>query len=568
MAYSSLSSIVRRFVLLITITALTFLSANLFIGRPAQAAFTLITVNDNGDSGTCSGGTITLRCAIAIANANTTSPTMINFNFNGVIGVTSALAISNTAQPITIDGSGHNIAVDGGNTTQIFGIVNGIVTLSNLTLNHGIGAVVNNDPGIVTINNSVLTHNTDSFGGAVETYGTLTINNSVLSHNSATAQGGAVYDLGYTGGPIYTTTINNNTISGNFGPDGGGIAILGGNIIINSSTVSGNTADYYGGGIYMVNPGTLTMSNSTIANNAVKLTDYPNDGGSGGGIYFVATSGTISNSTISENSAVYPGSGGGIEAFGLVMLGTIIAGNTPLDVKFVGVTSLGHNMLGDNSDTTDFSAVSGDQINVGVNAKLDTLSNNGGFTETVALLAGSAAIGKGDCSGNSSAGIASILIDQRGFTRKSPCDVGAYESNPTIITDTPTPSNTATNTFTPTNTSTSTSTVTATNTSTSTATASVTPSLTSTRIPSAIDSIGVYQYGTFYLGLHNATGMADLTVAFNPSGKNFPIVGDWTGSGYDAIGVYDQNSGNFTLCTSNVTANCAPSVNQIAFYTG
>ena len=82
-----------------------------------------------------------------------------------------------------------------------------------------------------------------------------------------------------------------------------------------------------------------------------------------------------------------------------------------------------------------------------------------------------------------------------------------------------------------------------------------TSTVTSTPTPAKIDTIGIYRSGTFYLSLHNATGNADITAAFNPAGKNIPVVGDWTGVGYDLIGVFDQNTGNFSLRNSNTAGS-------------
>ncbi|MHB8629528.1 MAG: hypothetical protein ACYDBJ_23735 [Aggregatilineales bacterium] len=89
--------------------------------------------------------------------------------------------------------------------------------------------------------------------------------------------------------------------------------------------------------------------------------------------------------------------------------------------------------------------------------------------------------------------------------------------------------------------------------------------------PSArIDSIGIFRpsANSFYLKFKNATGFADITVAFNPAITPAPIVGDWTGAGFDTVGVYDQSNGLFSLCTSNSTANCAIPANVINFVLG
>ncbi len=66
-----------------------------------------------------------------------------------------------------------------------------------------------------------------------------------------------------------------------------------------------------------------------------------------------------------------------------------------------------------------------------------------------------------------------------------------------------------------------------------------------------LDTIGIFRSGTFYLRLHNSTGFADISVAFTVSGKLYPIVGDWVGQGFDTVGVFNQNSGQFSLRNSN-----------------
>jgi len=57
------------------------------------------------------------------------------------------------------------------------------------------------------------------------------------------------------------------------------------------------------------------------------------------------------------------------------------------------------------------------------------------------------------------------------------------------------------------------------------------------------------------LRLHNSTGSADISAAFNPTGTNVPIVGDWTGAGFDTIGVYNQSAGRFSLRNSNTAGS-------------
>jgi hypothetical protein len=125
-------------------------------------------------------------------------------------------------------------------------------------------------------------------------------------------------------------TIVNSTLTGNHNPAdqgsgyGGGISTYGGKlpgyVSVSNSTISGNSAFYSGGGISSGFSG-LTIVNSTISGNATGDPDY----GYGGGI--AASSVTITNSTISGNSASY--SGGGIASSGhAVIANSTLSGNS------------------------------------------------------------------------------------------------------------------------------------------------------------------------------------------------------------------------------------------------
>ena len=62
-----------------------------------------------------------------------------------------------------------------------------------------------------------------------------------------------------------------------------------------------------------------------------------------------------------------------------------------------------------------------------VDPHLGPLQNNGGPTQTQALLPGSPAINAGNPAGCRDALGALLLADQRGFPRLGRCDIGAYE---------------------------------------------------------------------------------------------------------------------------------------------
>jgi predicted outer membrane repeat protein len=110
-----------------------------------------------------------------------------------------------------------------------------------------------------------------------------------------------------------TVTIVNSTISGNHATYGGGIYNSGGHLIlgvgchltITNCSIFGNTATDQGGGIY--NLGDLTVTNSTISDNSASY---------GGAIENAFTLAIVSegrlgirNSTVSNNLATIAGGG-------------------------------------------------------------------------------------------------------------------------------------------------------------------------------------------------------------------------------------------------------------------
>ena len=101
---------------------------------------------------------------------------------------------------------------------------------------------------------------------------------------------------------------------------GGGIYSDSGTLTITNSTLSGNSAGYDGGGIYS-SFGTLMVTNSTLSGNSAN--------NNGGGIYNFGTL-MVTNSTLSANSAV--ARGGGIYSSS----GTLLVTNSTLSANSAG----------------------------------------------------------------------------------------------------------------------------------------------------------------------------------------------------------------------------------------
>jgi hypothetical protein len=174
-----------------------------------------------------------------------------------------------------------------------------------------------------------------------------------------------------------------------------------------NSTVVGNTefnpeGSFSGGGIG--NGGALSLINSTVVSNSANDT--------GGGIFNVGTSFTIKSTLIAGNNS---------------------AGDC--DFSAGTVTSLGYN-VSDDGTCSSFLTATGDENNVIPGAGLDPngLHNNGGPTQTIALLPGSPALDHipvADCTDTNDK---PVKTDQRGIKRPqgSACDTGAFELVQTI----------------------------------------------------------------------------------------------------------------------------------------
>ena len=277
-----------------------------------------------------------------------------------------------------------------------------------------------------------------------------TLSDSYASANGVTGagNGGAVYNAGtmtITNTTIYLFDADLTNGGGNPGGNGGGI-YNGGTMTVTGSTIYQARAVTNGGGIYNADFASLNIINSTIYGNDAAAFPAGRNLASGGGIYNRGAL-NVSNSTISGNSA--DTAGGGIyndsQATGNVTVkSTIIAKNigTGSDPDVAGsFTSQGFNLVGKNDGSTGLNATT--DLTGTIASPLDpklaaSLQNNGGLTGTVALLSGSPAIDKG--TSTTITGL-HLTADQRGvgysrtINKSNPnatggdgTDIGAFES--------------------------------------------------------------------------------------------------------------------------------------------
>jgi hypothetical protein len=393
----------------------------LSIGYGSLACAATITVTNLSDSGDGS-----LRQAITDAVPGD----IINFGVTGIITLTSGKLYIN--KTLIIEGPGASIlAISGNNTSQVFDIYGYddvvFVAISDVTISDGNeivygGGGIRNWSGTVELTNVNVfnSQSSQSGGGILNLFGTMTITNGNISNNKST---GIVNSNGST------MNIINSTVTSNDGARGGGIWVEGGgNVSVTNSTITNNRAGL-GGGI--ANDGTSAITNSTISGN--EAYDIPTLATWGGGISNFGAL-TLANSTITENSAEEKGDG--IFNRGTVtLMNSIIANNSIGDDcydEFGTLISLGYNL---DSDGTCNLIQPTDWPNR--DPGLGPLADNGGPTETHALLVGSTAIDAGEQNCTDGSGTP-LLADQRGEPRPIDgnsdgfvaCDIGAYEVQP------------------------------------------------------------------------------------------------------------------------------------------
>jgi hypothetical protein len=267
-------------------------------------------------------------------------------------------------------GGGGTIAMEGG-------------TISGNTTDHGNGSGVyvgstwdngKNVSGTFTMEGGTINGNTADYGngGGVYCEGAFTMKNGVIKENKTTGTntfingGGFTYVQGYDGGGVYiqgrdeavSVTIENSTISGNIATgDSGGVHVYRGTGTIKNSKISDNT----GGGVFVSDSSLFTLQNSTIERNkgtGVRFygEEESNDGtftmnsctidgntnteelGAGGGVLVGRGTLTMTDSTISNNSASF---GGGVnigDSGAVTMKGTsTISGNTATASSVYGI---------------------------------------------------------------------------------------------------------------------------------------------------------------------------------------------------------------------------------------
>lgn len=377
--------------------------------------------NINFVQGTTNIATIVATCDRPSLAAAVALGGLIEFGCNGDLLVTNQLSV---ATNLVLDGTNHQVVLDGGGKAEIVVVTatNVTVGLNNLIVSNSSGSAIwdiHSPPtaGVLNISGCTFVNNQSDAGGAIMNSVTLNVANSTFIGNGYTipfgvpqAYGGAIFNQGKA--TITGSTFATNTIFSPFSATAQGGAIdneSGGNLVLVNCTLVGNYVDdamfaaagvVDGTAVYN-NGGTVALTNCTFAGNLfARGGENPSVLGNGpyvsGQFALRACAFGQGNSVIFDNN------------------------------QYTSVTDAGYNIayppLGGGGFSNATSRTATDPL-------LGPLADNGGPTLTCSLLPGSPAI---DAITNGYY----PPTDQRGFTRPygQAADIGASEHYPSNFT--------------------------------------------------------------------------------------------------------------------------------------
>jgi hypothetical protein len=356
-------------------------------------------------------GALSLREAICLANANA-GPDTITFD-SGFFSTPRVITLSQgqlgLRSDLTITGPGANLlSINGNGAGRVLDVTDfspsmRVVAISGITITGGSaptysgGGIINREN--LTIHDSTISGNSagTSGGGIMNFAGaSLSVQNSIVSNNLAGGDGGGIYNQGdltmqnstvtdnraalisltFSGGGLFNgnaalATITGSTFARNEAAYGGGLR-GGGTLSVTNSTISANRAQDSGGGV-VATIGTTQLTHVTVTNN--RADSDANGSGLAGGVFRIAADVILNHAIVADN---FRGAGGNED-------------------NLTGAVNLssGFNLIGTGGNGGLTHGVNGNQVGV-PDPMLGPLANNGGPTQTHALLSGGPAVNTGD----------------------------------------------------------------------------------------------------------------------------------------------------------------------------
>jgi predicted outer membrane repeat protein len=286
---------------------------------------------------TLNGNTATLGSggAVSAAAQVTVSASTVSSNIAKQSGGAISAGDQVTVSASTLNSNTAELGTGGAISTTAYAAVSisGSELKTNSALING-GAIAAR--GAVEVSASTLNSNTAELGngGAISTVGAVTVAASTLNSNTAEGSGGAI-------STITTVAVSeSSTVSSNTAKDNGGAISALGAVTVSASTLNSNTAtEGDGGGI---SAREVTVSASTLNSNTATL-------GSGGAIWTVVSVTVIETSTVSSNTANE--NGGAIKAGGDVLVAQSTLSNNTATTGSGGAISTAADVAVLNSST-------------------------------------------------------------------------------------------------------------------------------------------------------------------------------------------------------------------------
>jgi len=312
----------------------------------------------------------------------------------------------NTATSTGAQAKGGGIYTLGKLTVSIGSLSNNAAIATGRTYGGGACAIsdVTTDGALISGNSALSTGNA-AYGGGLFAANPIDLQHSLVTGNKANgntkSQGAGVH--ANNGASLSYTTVSDNTAYGS-SSRGGGLHLIGNINSITASTISGNHAATYAGVdvfSHRAPASSFQMASSTISGNAAT--------GPVGGIYVDSATTKFYNSTIAFNSAsTTPGvllsaMNGSMQAtLQSTLMSNNTTGSTDNDLSTVtglGIVIFNGGLTGQAANNLIFkTSVSGlpTDTKKGQCPNLGILRNNGGATDTHALLSKSSAIDTGN----------------------------------------------------------------------------------------------------------------------------------------------------------------------------
>lgn len=202
-----------------------------------------------------------------------------------IVSIDQTVVADNVA---ALEGGGLWAGAGGSIMTVTSSTISGNVANGTDAINGG-GGLFNKGGELIVANSSITDNQADmgsGSGGGTLNLGTLDVRNTVIDGNSSARAGGGIESNEVNGAGDTTlswVTLTNNS-TGPAPGNGGGMHVTGSSIttVIDSSTVTGNSAAKEGGGLWNFNGATMTVYDTVIVDNTAPVAPNVFQNGAGG----------------------------------------------------------------------------------------------------------------------------------------------------------------------------------------------------------------------------------------------------------------------------------------------